>query len=71
MPRSKKPLDLTETDIALLQGLADGQKLTDIAAELHLNSWALRYRITVIKRALPAKNFVNLIAEAIRKGHID
>jgi DNA-binding NarL/FixJ family response regulator len=72
MPNKKRPLVLTETDIALLQGLADGKCLADIGGELGISSWALRYRLSFIRKILPGtKTLINLVAEAIRKGHID
>jgi hypothetical protein len=71
MPNRKRPLVLDETDIALLQGIADGKAVSDIGGELALSSWALRYRLTFIRRVIPSKSLPNLIAEAVRKGHID
>jgi DNA-binding CsgD family transcriptional regulator len=71
MPKRKALPALTELDLAILQGVADGKIISELAAELGLSSWALRYRVTRIKTVIPSKNYVNLIAEAIRKGHID
>lgn len=71
MPNRKRPLVLEKPDLELLQALADGKSVGDAAAEMALSSWALRYRLFRIKKVIPAKNLINLVVEAVRKGYID
>lgn len=71
MPNRRRPLELTEIDLALLQGLADGKSIGDLAGEIGESQWALRYRITRIRYLIPSKNLVNVVVEAVRKGYID
>ncbi len=70
IPRPLTSLD--ERDILILQSLADGETLTEIGEKLVYNRRTLNIRLERIReKILPSKNNTNLIAEAIRKGHID
>lgn len=70
IPRPLTSLD--ERDILILQSLADGETLTEIGEKLVYNRRTLDIRLERIReKILPSKNNTNLIAEAIRKGHID
>ncbi len=70
IPRPLTSLD--ERDILILQSLADGETLAEIGEKLVYNRRTLDIRLERIReKILPSKNNTNLIAEAIRKGHID
>ncbi len=70
IPRPLTSLD--ERDILILQSLADGETLTEIGEKLVYNRRTLDIRLERIReKILPSKNNTNLVAEAIRKGHID
>ena len=70
IPRPLTSLD--ERDILILQSLADGETLTEIGEKLVYNRRTLDIRLERIReKILPSKHNTNLIAEAIRKGHID
>lgn len=70
IPRPLTSLD--ERDILTLQSLADGETLTEIGEKIGYNRRTLDIRLERIReKILPSKNNTNLIAEAIRKGHID
>lgn len=70
IPRPLTSLD--ERDILILQALADGETLAEIGEKLVYNRRTLDIRLERIReKILPSKNNTNLIAEAIRKGHID
>ena len=70
IPRPLTSLD--ERDILILQALADGETLTEIGEKLVYNRRTLDIRLERIReKILPSKNNTNLIAKAIRKGHID
>jgi len=63
---------LDERDILILQSLADGETITEIGEKLVYNRRTLNIRLKRLReKILPSKNNTNLVAEAIRKGHID
>lgn len=70
IPRPLTSLD--ERDILILQSLADGETITEIGEKLVYNRRTLDIRLKRLReKILPSKNNTNLVAEAIRKGHID
>lgn len=69
-PLSKTSLDAR--DLGVIQSLADGETLLQIAKRLGHHRKTLEVRLFHIRKViLPSKTNLNLVAEAIRKGYID
>ena len=70
VPLSKTSLDARDLD--LIQSLADGQTIPTISKRMGHHRKTLDFRLQHIRATIiPSKNNTNLVAEAIRKGHID
>jgi len=61
---------LTPTERTILQRLADGQSVSQIATELHRSDRSVRGYVSSAVAKMKAKSREQAIADAVRKGHI-
>lgn len=66
--RSRTPPELTERQLQVLQRLADGKMLKEVAFELGITLKAIENHIAVVKFKLDATTLSNCIAQGFRKG---
>ena len=63
--------ELTQKEIDILQGIADGKRLSGIAASMKLCENTIKHYTLDIRLKLDAPTTPNAIAIALRRGLID
>ena len=62
---------LTEKEIEVVQRVADGEKLCDVAKQMKLHHVYTRHILLRVREKMKCETTYNLIATAIRQGIID
>lgn len=64
-------INLTRKELELVQHLADGEKISEVARNQRLSYAYLRNRIATIRAKMNCETTYNVVAKAIRQGLID
>lgn len=63
--------DLTKKEIEIVQRLADGESVPEVAEKMELNYDYTKNLLVKIRRKMRCENSYNMVATAIRQGLID